>query len=207
MKPKLSRPGSCSFRAVLLALALVAAPAFAQLVSDSATNTLNNVTNNVGGALTVGTNGANTRLNLVNGAVVTDTTAVIGQNPTSTNNVVSVMGTNTIWSNSVSLDVRRGSVLFEGGTIFAGSLLLTNGGGAGGFFLFDQGTLVTTSASISNGQAFVVGANAATPSATFRDTNAIIIPISVTSYVAALTYPAVMNVSNLIGSITKVTVT
>ena len=55
-----------------LSLALTVSPLRAQLVADGATNTLSNVTNNITGTVTVGTNGSFTLLTLGDNALLTN---------------------------------------------------------------------------------------------------------------------------------------
>jgi T5SS/PEP-CTERM-associated repeat protein len=91
-------------RAVFLALlALSSLTARAQLVADGAAYTINATSVNLGVTnLTVGTNGPNTTLALVNGGALTNAQGTIGLNGGSTNNVVFVTGPNSAWNNSDS---------------------------------------------------------------------------------------------------------
>ncbi|HXU78041.1 MAG TPA: hypothetical protein VN794_15820, partial [Methylomirabilota bacterium] len=58
-----------------------AATAHAQVVADGGTTTLNNVTSNINGTVTVGTKGSFTLLILTNGALLTNSAnGVIGRN-------------------------------------------------------------------------------------------------------------------------------
>ena len=70
----------------------------AQVVSDGATNTLNNVTNTIPGDVTVGTNGSFTLLILTNGALLTNSgNGFIGRNAGANSNTVWLTGANTRW--------------------------------------------------------------------------------------------------------------
>ncbi len=146
------------------------------------------------------------RLFVNNGGTVTSgANLILGNQSTSGGNHLSVAGgtaTVTNVSGTGTLDVRRGTVEFNDGLIAADQLLLTN---AQGSFTFNGGTLITRGATINNGQDFTVGANAGTgpAGATFANTTATTIP----SFGAATPYPSVINVANLGGIITKVTVT
>src|SRR5262245_9452024 len=83
-------------------------PASSQVVKDGATNTLNNVTSNVTGTVTVGTNGSFTLLVLTNGALLTNSGyGVIGLNSNANSNTVRLASANTRWL--MSLDLFSGS--------------------------------------------------------------------------------------------------
>jgi len=94
-----------------LYLALVSAlasTAHAQLVADGATRTLNNVSTNIAGTVTVGTNGSFTLLVLTNGTLLTNSgNGVIGRNIGANSNAVQLTSANTRWL--MSLDHFVGS--------------------------------------------------------------------------------------------------
>jgi len=105
----------------LLSLALTVSPLRAQLVNDGATATLANVTNNITGTVTVGTNGSFTLLTLSDNALLTNSAhAVIGRNATATSNEVRLTSGTARW--------------LLGGSLVIGSngsfnrLTITNGG-------------------------------------------------------------------------------
>jgi hypothetical protein len=90
----------------LLSLALTVSPLRAQLVADGATATLSNVTNNISGDVTVGTNGSFTLLVLSDNALLTNSAnGVIGRNATAKSNEVRVASGRARW--------------LMGGTLFA----------------------------------------------------------------------------------------
>src|SRR5262249_805657 len=94
-----------------LHLALVsafAATAQAQVVADGAPATLTNVTSNINGAVTIGTNGSFTLLILTNAALLTNSgIGVIGRNIGANSNTVRLTSANTRWL--MSLDHMVGS--------------------------------------------------------------------------------------------------
>ncbi|HEY6167522.1 MAG TPA: hypothetical protein VI454_05750 [Verrucomicrobiae bacterium] len=120
-------------------------PVPAQVVNDSTTNTLNGVTSNVTGTVTIGTNGSFTLLALTNGALLTNSgLGVIGRNAGANSNTVRLTGANTRWL--MSLD------LFLGSNGSFNKLFVSNGALVGDQFGY-IGLLPT---SISNA-AFVTG--------------------------------------------------
>ncbi len=123
-----ARPTSASlrFRSVLgflllCAVCLLALSARAQVVSDTTTNTLNNVTNIVAGNVVIGTNGSFTLLTITNGAVLTNSgSGFTGLNAGANSNRLVVTGTNSAWR--VGLDLMIG--LSGSGN----QLIISNGG-------------------------------------------------------------------------------
>src|ERR1041385_1597602 len=95
--------------------ALFAAPALrAQLVADGATNTLSNVTNNIPGNLTVGTNGSFTLLVLSDNALVTNSlfgNGTIGANATAKSNEVQLLSSTARWLIGANLFVGSNGAL------------------------------------------------------------------------------------------------
>lgn len=112
---------------MLLLLCLLCAPwssARAQLVADGATNTINNVTNNLGSTtLVIGTNGPNTALILTNnGTVIASNGVVLGLNAGATNSRLTVDGGTLRVTNNAgtaTLEIRRGTNVFNAGLITA----------------------------------------------------------------------------------------
>ncbi|MBC8095424.1 MAG: hypothetical protein H7Y43_06405, partial [Akkermansiaceae bacterium] len=157
--------------------------------------------------LFVGDADGNNRLFVNNGGTVTSgSSLVLGDDATSQGNLLSVANSTVAVTNASgtgTLDVRNGKVDFNGGVITADRLLMTNETGS---FTFNNGTLITRSATINNdGASFSVGANAGTSpaGATFANTTATTIP----ALGAATPYPSVINIANVGGAITRVTVT
>lgn len=108
--------------------------------------------------LYLGTDGAQNTLNILSGGAVLANNLSVGVNSSSTGNLLNVTGGNLTVTNSTGsslLEVRRGTLSFNGGTIRADRLLATNG--ANSVVVFNAGTLSTLSATISNGQPFTVG--------------------------------------------------
>jgi T5SS/PEP-CTERM-associated repeat protein len=162
------------------------------------------------GTLLVGDAGGGSRLWVNRGGAVASTGLVLGNQSTSGGNLLSLAGANsaltvTNGGGTGTLDVRRGVVELNGGTLTADRLLLTNGAGS---FSFNDGTLITRSATISNGQAFVVGrsSNALPLSPVLLNATSMTLPGSGTAGPASI-YPSVINVTNVGGPITKLTVT
>src|ERR1044071_6053566 len=93
---------------ILAATLLTASALHAQLVADGATNTLSNVTTNIAGDVTVGTNGPFTLLVLSDNALLTNSlNGVIGQNATAKSNEVQLLSASARW--------------LVGGTLYLGS--------------------------------------------------------------------------------------
>lgn len=110
------------------------------------------------GELHVGYDGSSSTLLITNSGVVDARYVYLGSGPNSINNLLSVgNGTLTVSnaSGSAVLDLRRGSAVFNGGTITADQLLLNTV--PPDTFTFNAGTLATRNAAISNGAPFVVG--------------------------------------------------
>lgn len=170
-------------------------------VTVTGTNSLWNTVGN----LLVGDAGGGSRLIVQRGGTVKGSGLILGDDATSTGNLLSV-ATATVAVTNVGgtgvLDVRRGNMEFNGGNILADRLLMTNGAGS---FTFNDGTLITRSATINNGLTLAVGANVGTgpAGATFANSSLTTIPDSGT----ASPYPSVINVANVGGPITKLTVT
>src|SRR5262245_49693175 len=79
-------------------LVLTPWPLRSQLVADSKTNTLSNVTTNINGDVTVGTNGSFTLLILSNNALVTNSNnGQIGSGVTAKSNEVRLVSSSARW--------------------------------------------------------------------------------------------------------------
>src|ERR1041384_1581996 len=105
--PALPRCADARSWLMLLGIAL-ASHAPAQGVNDGETNTLDGVTSNVSGTVTMGTNGSFTLLVLTNGALLSNTVdGVIGRNTGANSNHVLLHGANARWH--------------LGGTLYVGS--------------------------------------------------------------------------------------
>jgi len=104
-------------------LTLLAASASAQLVPDGGTATINGVTTNLAGSLTVGTNSGNTTLILTNGGQVNSDGGTIGSGAGSSSNIVFITGPGSVWSNYPNAGVRLG-------VSGAGNRLIVTNGGA-----------------------------------------------------------------------------
>ena len=180
----------------------VVASASNNWVSVTGTNSLWNS----GGDVSVGDAGGQNRLFVNNGGKVTSgANIILGNQSTSSGNLLSV-ATGTVTATNAfgtgSLDVRRGSVDFKGGLITADRLLATN---AQSSFIFNGGTLITRSATLNNGQDFVLGATAGTGPAGAGFTNST--AISLPAFAAATPYPSTISVANIAGTVSRVTVT
>lgn len=135
----------------LLASLLSPAAARAQLVPDGGTTTINNTTNDLtvapgGPNLTVGTNGGNTTLILTNQGRVINNVGTLGQEGTSTNNLVLVTGSGSLWTNK--------TVLFVGGFGARNQLTISNGAQVG----TSGESVVGSSGSSTNNRVLVTGA-------------------------------------------------
>jgi T5SS/PEP-CTERM-associated repeat protein len=124
---------------ILLTVLIAAIAAQAQVVSDAATRTLANVTNDITGDVTVGTNGAFTLLALSDNALLTNSAnGVISLNTTATSNEVRLVSASARW--------------LMGGTLRVGSngsfstLVVSNGA----FVRANSGSLGTRAGSGSN---------------------------------------------------------
>jgi T5SS/PEP-CTERM-associated repeat protein len=108
-------------------------------------------------SLEVGQLGAASSLIVSNGGAVIAPSAIIGSQPGTSNNVLSVAGGTlevTNASATAALDIRRGTNLLNSGVVETDRLLVTN---ALGRFAFNGGTLLTKSTTNSNGLTFIVG--------------------------------------------------
>ncbi len=104
--------------------------------------------------------GGGNQLTVSNGGVVLAGNGFsLGSTSSATNNRVVIEGGTLRSTNSLGnsgYNIRRGTNVFNGGVVEADRLLLTN---AQGFFEFNGGTLLTRTATVSNGLPFVVGAS------------------------------------------------
>jgi len=137
-----------SSRTLVLALALLSARSLcAQVVSDGAINTLDNVTNTFAGDVTVGTNGSFTLLILTNNALLTNSGhGYLGRNAGANSNRVWLTGANTRWL--------MGGDLYVGNSGAFNRLVISNGalvGNSNGYVGYDL--------SSSNNEALVTGTN------------------------------------------------
>jgi len=109
-------------RPVVLALSLFAVPSLrAQLVNDGATNTLSNVTTNITGDVTVGTNGPFTLLVLSDNALLTNSlNGIIGRFAAAKSNEVQLISPTARW--------RMGGNLSVGSNGAMSRLVVSNGG-------------------------------------------------------------------------------
>lgn len=180
----------------------VVASASNNWVSVTGTNSLWNT----GGDVLVGDAAGQNRLFINQGGKVTSgANIILGNQSTSSGNLLSVAAGTATATNvfgTGSLDVRRGSVEFKGGLIAADHLLATN---AQSSFTFNGGTLITRSATLNNGQDFVLGATAGTGPAGAGFTNST--AISLPAFAAATPYPSTISVANVAGTVSRVTVT
>src|SRR5207245_512324 len=90
--------------------------------------------------LVVGSNGPANSLIVSNGATVLANALLIGNNASSSNNSAALVNAQMNVTNGAAnapLDVRRGSFIFNGGTLAADRFLLTNG--AQSVFTFNAG--------------------------------------------------------------------
>lgn len=107
--------------------------------------------------LNVGYNGSFNTLLITNGGKVEGfSLSFVGRQPGSTNNCVTVDGGTLRIPHQY--DIRRGTNILNAGLVEVDSLILTS---PQGFFEFNGGTLKTYTATVSNGQPFVVGNNLA----------------------------------------------
>ena len=103
-----------------MALLLAVLPLRAQVVSDGATNTLNNVTTNITGDVIVGTNGSLTLLVLSGNSLLTNSVnGIIGRNATAKSNEVQLLSPTARW--------RMGNSLFVGSNGAMSRLVISNG--------------------------------------------------------------------------------
>jgi T5SS/PEP-CTERM-associated repeat protein len=107
-------------RIILVVTLLAALPLRAQIVNDGATATLSNVTTNITGSVTVGTNGAFTLLVLSDNTLLTNSThSNIGRNATARSNEVQLISPTARW--------RMGGPLFVGSNGASSRLVVSNG--------------------------------------------------------------------------------
>ena len=110
------------------------------------------------GDLFVGTNGPGSQLSVVNGGTVTASNVVVGAAASSSGNIVTVSG-GSLFATNISqtgvLDVRRGTLVLNSGTVAMNRLLLTNG--ANSIVTFNGGTLNSGGSTVNNGSIFQVG--------------------------------------------------
>jgi T5SS/PEP-CTERM-associated repeat protein len=110
------------------------------------------------GDLSLGVIGSSNRLTAYKGGTIIASNIFVGATASSSNNNLTVYS-GTVRATNINgtarFDIRRGTNMFESGTIEVDRLLLTNRAGS---FLFHAGTLFTRGAVISNGAPFIVGA-------------------------------------------------
>jgi len=112
----------------------------------------------VGWGFSTGNGATNNQLTIANSGLVLASSAVVGALPNASNCLINVSGgalTVTNLSGSGTIDVRRGRLVFDGGTITAERLWLTNG--VSSILEFNSGTLHSRGTVISNAQPFAVG--------------------------------------------------
>ncbi len=129
-------------------------------------NSLNTITLGASGASTSGN-----QLTVSNGATVTATGLATSGGPSATANIVRVSdGFLTVTNAAVGgrLDVRRGSLIFNGGSINADRLVITN---VAGVMQFNNGIFRTRGLTNINGSAFVVGNGSGSASLILEGTN------------------------------------
>lgn len=117
--------------------------------------------------LHVGESGAFSQLIISNGGMSTVGALLVGSNPGSSNNAVTINSGSLVATNAEGLgtiDVRRGTLRLVSGLVIADQLWLTNG--AQSRFNFEGGTLQTFISVVSNGAALLIG-NGTSP-ATFE---------------------------------------
>ncbi len=106
--------------------------------------------------LYIGYSGANNQLQVYDRGTVLASNLVVGYNASALNNQVTISDSSLIVTNaSVTglLEVRRGTLTLESGTITADKFALRTDG----VFAFETGTLTTKGTVVSNGQNFVIG--------------------------------------------------
>ncbi len=120
----------------------------------------------------VGNSGSYNSVIVTNSGSLRSSGMVVGYEAGSSNNQVTVNNGKISVTNfsGATLDVRRGSLIFSGGTIQASILLLTNNSG---YFSHYGGALAASVINVSNGRPFLVGdgTNLATISLTGKATN------------------------------------
>jgi T5SS/PEP-CTERM-associated repeat protein len=109
-------------------------------------------------SLYVGYSASNNQLTVTDSGTVRATNAVIGFNAGVTGNQITVSGGNFIVTNSAgggALDVRRGTLTLDSGTVTADRFYATNG--ASSVVSFNGGTLRSSGTTVSNNTQFIVG--------------------------------------------------
>src|SRR5689334_18418051 len=133
-------------RHILVAFFLLVRSLSAQVVNDSATNTLSNVTNTFPGDVTVGTNGSFTLLVLSDNALLTNANnGTIGLNSTAKSNEVRLLSPTARW--------HIGSLLNVGSNGSFNRLVVSNGAAVRDTIV----GFVGVNASASNNLALVTG--------------------------------------------------
>ena len=113
---------------------------------------------NVHQDIIVGATGTWNALSVLDRATITATNMIIGQYTNSTGNLVSISGGSLLLTNSVAgaaLDIRRGTLALNSGTVTVNKLYATND--ASSIVNFNGGTLNTGGSTISNGVTFTIG--------------------------------------------------
>ncbi len=108
--------------------------------------------------LIIGNSGAGNQLTISNSGTVFASHVFVGKEANSTGNQLVISGGNLCATNAAgtgTLEVRRGTLVFNGGTIQTDQLLADNG--ASSVVNFNAGTLTTKGALVNNGVAFTVG--------------------------------------------------
>ncbi|MDW8309851.1 MAG: PEP-CTERM sorting domain-containing protein, partial [Verrucomicrobiales bacterium] len=108
--------------------------------------------------LIVGLSGDTNTLNIATGGSVIASNAFVGFFSAADGNRINVTGGNLYVTNAPgtgTLDIRRGTLTFDGGNIVVDRLLLTNGNNSR--ITFNSGTLISGGTSVSNFQNFVIG--------------------------------------------------
>ena len=114
----------------------------------------------ISGSLTNGLGSAWSSLGIVDGGAVSANNALMGALASSTNNQFVVSGGNLVLTNTAGsggLEVRRGTLTFNGGTLMADRLVATNGAKSAVSFNGGTMTLGGGGSLVSNGVAFTVG--------------------------------------------------
>ena len=122
------------------------------------------------GDLKVGYSGIGNSLVISNGGTLVSSNLFVGYNSSSSNNLVTLNGGNLTVANALTngvLDVRQGTFTMNGGTNIVDTLLLTNGSSS--VMVFNGGTLITKSTTVSNGAVFTVGDGAHSATLTLAD--------------------------------------
>src|SRR6185503_1123438 len=134
------------------------------VVNDGETNTLSNVTNNITGDVTVGTNGSFTLLILSDNALLTNSVnGLIGRNNTANSNEVHLVSPSARWFMGGSLFVCTNGaanrlVVSNGATVLAGSSsTLGHGGDLSGNANSNSATVSGSGSLWSNGLELIVG--------------------------------------------------